>query len=45
MMGTTITAAFDNRRDAEMTVERLVQEFGIDRSAVFTATSGLEHGW
>jgi hypothetical protein len=43
MMGPTITAAFDNRRDAEMTVERLVQEFGIDRSAVFIVAPGSEN--
>jgi hypothetical protein len=30
----TITADFDIRREAEMAVERLVQEYGIDRSAV-----------
>lgn len=39
-MGTTLTAKFDTRRDAEMTVERLVQQFGIDRTDVFVAAEG-----
>ena len=42
-MGTTLVAEFDNRRDAEMSVERLVQELGIDRTAVFIAASGSEN--
>ena len=33
-MPKTITALFAQRRDAEMAVEHLVQEHGIDRSAV-----------
>ncbi len=35
-----LTASFATRREAEMTVERLVQEFGIDRAAVTIATDG-----
>lgn len=30
----TIEASFDSRRAAELTVERLVQEFGLDRRAI-----------
>ncbi|GEO98536.1 hypothetical protein [Methylobacterium haplocladii] len=33
-MSKTITAAFTTRRDAEMAVEHLVQEHGLDRNAV-----------
>ena len=36
----TVDASFDTRRDAEMAVERLVQEFGIDRSAIMVAPEG-----
>ena len=39
-MSTTLKAKFDTRREAEMTVERLVQEQGIDRSAIVIATDG-----
>ena len=39
-MPTTLTASFDTRREAEMTVERLVQEQGIDRAAIVIATAG-----
>ena len=42
-MGTTLTAAFETRREAEMTVERLVQELGIDRSDVFVTTAHDEN--
>ena len=39
-MPKTITALFTQRRDAEMAVEHLVQEHGIDRGAVqITAAS------
>ena len=39
-MTNTITALFKQRRDAEMAVEHLVQEHGIDRSAIqITAAS------
>ncbi|TXN23177.1 hypothetical protein [Methylobacterium sp. WL9] len=33
-MSKTISAEFETRRDAEMAVERLVQEYGLDRSSV-----------
>lgn len=35
-----IEGRFETRRDAEMTVERLVQEHGIDRSAILIAAEG-----
>lgn len=39
-MGTTLNATFETRREAEMTVERLVQEHKIDRADIFIATAG-----
>lgn len=39
-MGTTLIARFDTRREAEMTVERLVQEVGIERTDIFVAAEG-----
>ncbi len=33
-MPQTIAAEFNTRRDAEMSVEHLVQEYGLDRSAI-----------
>lgn len=33
-MTQTVSAEFDTRRDAEMTVEHLVQEYGLDRRAI-----------
>ena len=36
-MPNTIAATFETRRDAEMAVEHLVQEHGIDRAAVTIA--------
>lgn len=33
-MSATLRGTFDTRREAEMTVERLVQEFGMDRAAI-----------
>ena len=38
-MGTTLTATFETRREAEMTVERLVQEHGLNRADIFIASS------
>jgi hypothetical protein len=34
---------FNTRRDAEMTVEHLVQEYGIDRAAILVAAAGDEN--
>ncbi len=42
-MGTTLNATFDTRREAEMTVERLVQEHGLDRADIFIAAAGDEN--
>ena len=42
-MSVTLTAAFDTRREAEMTVERLVQEHGIERTSIFIAAEGAEN--
>ncbi|TVV74511.1 hypothetical protein [Sphingomonas solaris] len=42
-MGTTLTGTFETRRDAEMAVERLVQEFGVERADVFLAAAGDEN--
>ena len=42
-MGTTLTATFETRREVEMTVERLVQEYGVERTDVFIAADGDEN--
>jgi hypothetical protein len=42
-MGTTLTAQFETRREAEMTIERLVQEHGIERTDIFVAATGKEN--
>lgn len=34
-MAKTISGAFETRRDAEMAVERLVQEYGLERTDIF----------
>ncbi|WP_375397163.1 hypothetical protein [uncultured Sphingomonas sp.] len=39
-MGIMLTATFGTRREAEMTVERLVQEFDVDRTAISIGTEG-----
>jgi hypothetical protein len=39
-MGTTLAATFATRREAEMTVERLVQEHGLERTDIFIAAAG-----
>lgn len=39
-MSRSLTATFATRRDAEMTIERLVQEFGIERTDIFVAAAG-----
>lgn len=39
-MGIMLTATFGTRREAEMTVERLVQEFDLDRAAISVGTEG-----
>lgn len=42
-MGTTLNASFETRREAEMTVERLVQEHQINRADIFIATAGEDN--
>ncbi|WCT72636.1 hypothetical protein PQ455_13465 [Sphingomonas naphthae] len=42
-MPSTITAKFDTRREAEMAVERLVQEFQVERTDIFVTTDGDEN--
>ena len=39
-MSIMLTATFDTRRDADRAVERLVQEFDSDRSAIFVGADG-----
>jgi hypothetical protein len=42
-MSTTLNATFDTRRDAEMAVERLVQEYGVERTDIFITTDGADN--
>lgn len=42
-MAVMLSVTFDTRREAEMTVERLVQQFELDRSAIFITTEGDEN--
>ncbi|UVO50103.1 hypothetical protein M0208_06065 [Sphingomonas sp. SUN019] len=42
-MGIMLTATFGTRREAEMAVERLVQEFDLDRAAISLSTEGEEN--
>ncbi len=42
-MGTTLTAQFETRREAEMTIERLVQEHGIERTDIFVSAAGADN--
>lgn len=42
-MAVMLSATFDTRREAEMTVERLVQQFDLDRAAIFVDTAGDEN--
>jgi hypothetical protein len=39
-MSHSISGSFETRRHAEMAVERLVQEFGIERTDIFIAALG-----
>ena len=39
-MQSTIAASFETRRDAEIAVEHLIQEYGIDRTNIFVRASG-----
>jgi len=42
-MTRTITGLFDTRREAEMAVERLVQEHGFDRNRIRAHAAGEEN--
>jgi hypothetical protein len=42
-MSTSLTAKSDTRREAEMTVERLVQQFQIERTNIFIAAEGPDN--
>jgi hypothetical protein len=42
-MSTTLTGTFDSRDQADMAVERLVQEIGIERTDIFVAASGPDN--
>lgn len=42
-MSTTLKATFATRRDAEMAVERLVQEQGLIRSDIFVSADGTQN--
>ena len=35
-----LEATFETRREAEMSIERLVQEFGLDRKAIEVVADG-----
>ena len=39
-MATTLTATFDTRREAELTIERLVQDRGLDRKKIQVTAAG-----
>ncbi|MBF7015501.1 hypothetical protein QUC32_27815 (plasmid) [Novosphingobium resinovorum] len=39
-MNTTIERTFNSRRDAELAIERLVQEYGFERIDMFVSSSG-----
>ena len=42
-MTTTLKGEFETRREAEMTVERLAQEYGIDRGKIQIVAAGAEN--
>jgi hypothetical protein len=42
-MSMTLTAKFDTRRAADMAVERLVQQFAIERTSIFVAADGADN--
>ena len=42
-MAKTLIAKFETRREAEMTIERLVQQFEIERTDVFVAAEGTDN--
>jgi hypothetical protein len=42
-MSKSINGTFETRRDAEMAVERLVQEFDVERTDVFISPQGADN--
>lgn len=42
-MGKTITGTFPTRREAELAVEHLVQEYGLERADIFIEPSSREN--
>lgn len=42
-MSTTLNATFETRRDSEMAIERLVQEYGIERTDIFVTAAGADN--
>ncbi|RZI76715.1 MAG: hypothetical protein EOP13_01230 [Pseudomonas sp.] len=42
-MATTIKALFPSRREVELAVEHLVQEYGIERTDIFIEPAGSEN--
>lgn len=42
-MSTTLTGTFDSRVQADMAVERLVQEIGIERTDIFVSAAGEDN--
>jgi len=42
-MGVTIRGTFPSRREAELAVEHLVQEYGVERSDIFIEPLGAEN--
>jgi hypothetical protein len=42
-MTTTIERTFDSRREAELAIERLVQEYDFERTDVFVSSAGDEN--
>ncbi|HEX4893991.1 MAG TPA: hypothetical protein VFV47_11930 [Hyphomicrobiaceae bacterium] len=42
-MGVTIVGHFASRREAELAIEHLVQEYGIERTDVFVEAQGPEN--
>jgi hypothetical protein len=42
-MSQTLNARFSTRRDAELAVEHLVQEYGIERTDIFVSVEGSDN--